>query len=195
MINPNFVIIGVILQLIGSWSYLIGTIKGTVKPNRVSWLLWSIAPLVAFAAEVGQGVGIQALTTFIVGFAPLIIFIASFVNKKSVWKLSKFDIACGAISLVGILLWCLTKVGNVAIIFSIMADAFASIPTIVKSYRDPDTESDTIFWFGFLNAVIGILAIGTWNFQQYGFPIYLVFVNLTLAILIRFRIGKKNLSR
>lgn len=95
MINPNFVILGVILQTLGSWSYLVDTIKGRVKPNKVSWLLWGIAPLIAFVAMIKQGVGITAFSTFIVGFIPLVIFIASFFNKKAEWNISKLDIFCG----------------------------------------------------------------------------------------------------
>lgn len=87
MLNENVVIIGVLLQAIGGWSYLVDTLKGSVQPNKVPWLLWSIAPLIAFVAEIKQGVGITALTTFIVGFVPLVIFIASFFNKKATWKL------------------------------------------------------------------------------------------------------------
>ncbi len=83
MINANFVFVGVFFQSIGGLSYLIDTVRGKIKPNKVSWFMWSLAPLIAFAAEVKQGVGIQSLTTFIVGFVPLIIFIASFVNKRS----------------------------------------------------------------------------------------------------------------
>jgi hypothetical protein len=80
MINQNFVILGAIIATIGSLSYLIDTIKGKVKPNRVSFLLWSLAPLIAFVAELKQGVGLQALMTFVVGFLPLTIFIASYFN-------------------------------------------------------------------------------------------------------------------
>lgn len=189
MINPNFVIVGVILQTIGSWSYLVDTIKGKVKPNKVSWLLWSIAPLIAFAAMIKQGVGITALATFIVGFVPLIIFIASFFNKEAEWKISKLDIICGVLSVLGLLLWLITKVGNVAIFFSIMADGLAAVPTIVKSYHYPETENSTIFLFGVLNSVIALLALSAWNFQSYGFPIYLLIVNIILVGLIKFRLG------
>jgi len=46
--------------------------------------------LIAFKAQIKEGVGIhQALLTFMVGFIPLIIFIASFINKKAYWKIGK----------------------------------------------------------------------------------------------------------
>jgi hypothetical protein len=189
MINPNFVIVGVILQVLGSWSYFLDTIKGRVKPNKVSWLLWSIAPLIAFAAMIKQGVGITALATFVVGFVPLIIFIASFVNKEAKWEIGKLDIICGLLSILGLILWLVTKVGNVAIFFSIVADGLAAVPTIVKSYQHPETENSTVFFFGLINSIIALLALSEWNFQSYGFPLYLLFVNFILAGLIKFKWG------
>lgn len=191
MINQNFVIIGVLLQVVGSWSYFLDTIKGKVKPNKVTWLLWSIAPLVAFAAMIKQGVGITALATFIVGFVPLVIFIASFFNKEAKWEIGKLDVICGILSILGLTLWLVTKVGNIAIIFSILADGLAAIPTIVKSFHFPDTENSTIFFFGVINSIIALLALVEWNFQSYGFPLYLLFVNLILATLIKFKWGLK----
>jgi len=98
------VFLGVGLQFIGGLTYLIDTVKGKIKPNKISWLLWSIAPLIAFFAEIKQGVGVQAFTTFIVGFVPLLVFLASFVNKQAEWKLSRFDLVCGALSLAGLAL-------------------------------------------------------------------------------------------
>jgi hypothetical protein len=47
MLHPNFVIIGTIISAIGTISYIIETVKGTVKPNRVSFLLWSVARMMA----------------------------------------------------------------------------------------------------------------------------------------------------
>lgn len=190
MINQNFIILGVIVQFIGGLSYLIDTVKGKIQPNKVSWLMWSIAPLVAFAAEVSQGVGIQSLATFITGFVPLLVFIASFFNRKAEWKLSTFDLTCGALSLAGIFLWYITKVGNVAIFFSILADGLASLPTIIKSYHKPESENDMVYLLGIANAGIALLVIPTWSFANYGFPLYLLIVQIILVLLIRFKLGK-----
>lgn len=189
MLNANFVIVGVIIQFIGGLSYLIDTVKGKVQPNKVSWLLWCIAPLVAFAAEVTQGVGIESLATFITGFVPLLVFTASFFNRKAQWKLTTFDMVCGGLSLLGIALWYITKVGNIAIVFSILADFLAAIPTIIKSYHEPETENDLVYLLGIVNAGIVLLVIPTWSFANYGFPLYLLFVQLILVILIRFKAG------
>lgn len=191
MLNPNFVFFGIFLMCVGGFSYLRDTIKGKIQPNRVSWFMWCLAPLIAFAAEVKQGVGIQSLATFIVGFVPLLVFISSFINKKAIWKLEKIDFICGILSLIGLSMWWITKIGNIAIFFSILADGLASIPTIIKSYQHPESENDLPYLFTVVNALIALLIIKEWNFQHYAFQLYLFIVYIFLFMLIRFKMGKK----
>lgn len=190
MLNENFVIVGAVLSLVGSITYLIATVKGKVKPNRVTWFLWSIIPFIAFVAQIKQGVGIQSLTTFMAGFTPLLIFFASFVNKNAYWKLGRFDIVCGVLSFIGILLWYITQVGNIAIVMSIIADALAAIPTIVKSYHAPETEDYKIYFLGAISAAITLLTIKIWSFAYFGWPLYTLILITFMAILIRFKLGK-----
>ena len=195
MINPNFVFLGVAISFVGGLSYVVDTLKGRTKPNRVSWFIWALAPLIAFIAELKHGVGIQALMTFIVGFNPLLVFIASFVNKKSEWKLGRLDMLCGALSLVGLVLWFISKNPNVAILFSILSDGLAGIPPIVKSYHFPETEN----YYGYLapaiSALITLATISVWNFAHYGFPIYIFFICTLLFVLIKFKVGKNFASK
>lgn len=77
--------------------------------------------------------------------------------------------------------------GNVAILFSIIADLLACIPTIVKAYHNPETENDLVFFFGVVNAALALLVITTWNFENFGFQLYLLFANSLIFALIRFR--------
>jgi len=191
MINPNWIYFGLAVQTFGGIGYLIDTLKGRVKPNKVGWLLWSIAPLIAFFAMIKQGVGMEAWATFIVGFLPLCVFIASFVNKKAYWEITKLDYICGGLSVLGLVLWMVTKVGNVAILFSIVADALASFLTIYKSYKKPETESHPVFTLGIINAAIGLLVIKDWNFQNYAFNLYILFDDILIAGLILTKIGPK----
>ncbi len=190
MLNENFVIVGVVIGFLGGLSYLIDTIKGRVKPNRVSYLLWALAPLIAFVAQLKEGVGIQSLLTFSVGFVPLSIFIASFFNKKSEWKLTRFDLVCGALSVAGLILWLITRIGIVAIIFSIAADALAGIPTVVKSYRFPETESAWPYFAASISAMFTLLTINQWSFAEYGFSLYILVLTLTISSLVQFKLGK-----
>lgn len=105
MINSNFVILGAVIFFLGSFGYILDTIKGKVRPNKVTWFIWALAPLIAFAAQLKQGIGRESILTFMVGFVPMLVFIASFVNKKSYWKIEKLDLLCGALSIFGLIAW------------------------------------------------------------------------------------------
>ncbi|MCK9424065.1 MAG: hypothetical protein M0Q38_15880 [Bacteroidales bacterium] len=195
MLNQNFIIIGALIGAVGSLAYLVDTVKGKVKPNRVSFLLWSIAPLIAFAAQIEQGVGLESLMTFSTGFLPLTTFIASFVNKKAEWKITKFDLVCGVLSILGLILWIVTKVGNIAITFSILADALAAIPTLVKAYRYPDTELAWPWIATVFGVILTLLTLNRLTFANSGFIIYILIVNTLIFSLVQFRIGEKIASK
>jgi hypothetical protein len=191
MLNQNFVIIGTIIGAIGSLAYLIDTVKGKVKPNRVSFLLWSIVPFIAFAAQIKQGVGLESLMTFSTGFLPLTTFIASFVNKKAEWKVTRYDLICGFLSIVGLILWMITKVGNVAIFFSIVADGFAAVPTIVKAYKYPDTELAWPWIATSFGVVLTLLTINGLTFANSGFIVYIFLLDTLIFSLVQFRVGER----
>ena len=191
MINENFVFLGAIIFFFGSIGYFVDTIKGKVRPNRVTWFIWSLAPIIAFIAQLKQGVEIhQSLLTFMVGFIPLIIFIASFINRKAYWQIGKLDIVCGVMSLVGLFLWYITGTGNIAIFFSIVADGLAALPTVVKSYKFPETENYFLYFTNAISAGITLLTIKVWNFETFSFSLYIFLLTSLLAILIKFKIGK-----
>lgn len=190
MIDQNWIYLGAALNLIGSVTYVVATVKGKTKPNRVTWFLWALAPLIAFGAMVGEGVSpLDGLMTFMVGFGPLMIFIASFVNEKSVWKITKFDVICGGLSVLGIIAWALTRTGNIAILFSVLADGLALLPTLVKSWKEPETENYVVFMNGAISAIITLLALKTYNFEHVAFPVYILAACSLLFVLIKFKIG------
>lgn len=191
MYQQILVITGIIINAISSLAYVIDTIKGKIQPNRVTYFLWSFAPLVAYAAQIAQDVGVQSLMTLSVGIFPLIIFLSSFLNKKAYWKLTLFDLSCGLLSFIGLFLWYITRIGNIAIVFSITADLLATLPTIVKGYRYPETE---IGWPWLLTSIGGLLtlvSIQHWNFANYGFPLYYTITMFFLFLTIHFKLGKK----
>ena len=191
MLDEKFVILGSIIFFIGGISYLIDTLRGKARPNKVTWFLWSTVPMIAFVAEIKQGVGIQSLMTFMLGFSPILIFLASFVNKKSGRKIGKFDIICGSLSVIGLILWQITKVDNLAIFFSILADSSAALPTIIKSYKAPETENYHIYLAAVFYSLITLGTIKIWNFAHWAFPAYIFLLNLILVGLVQFKLGPK----
>jgi hypothetical protein len=195
MLHSNFVIVGTLLGAAGTVAYLVSTVKGRVRPNRVSFLLWSAVPMIAFFAQIKQGVGLVALMTFSTGFLPFTVFIASFFNKKAEWKLTMFDLICGILSVVGLVLWLVTKVGNIAILFCIVADGLAAVPTVMKAYRYPDTEIAWPWIATVVGVILTLLTLSEWTFANSGFILYILFINILIYCLVQFRLGEKFHSR
>jgi hypothetical protein len=184
VINVHFVLVGALFNGIGSATYLFRTLRGSIQPNRITWALWALAPLIAFGAEISEGVGLVALLTFMAGFGPLLIFLASFANKASYWRLGRFDWTCAALSALALIGWAASGKADVAIILSISADLFAALPTLRKAYLRPDTESAVAFLAVGIGGVIATLSSPSISLRNAGFPIYIGCLGLTLAILL-----------
>lgn len=187
------VFVGALVQLITAFTYIKAMLGGKVKPNRVSWGMWSIAPTIATVAALSKGVGWAVLPVFMSGFQPFLIFVASFLVKDAYWKLSKFDYACGMLSVLALVLWAVTSIPEVAIVFAIASDGLAAIPTIVKAWHHAESENVTPFLAGLFNTITAFFAVTVWNFASLAFPSYLVIVNLFLIGSIVF--GKRPSNR
>jgi len=178
------VFVGALIAFIGAIGYVRDTLRGDTKPNRMTWFLWTLAPFIGTAAAVVDGVGWAVLPVFMAGFGPFMVFVASFVNKNAYWKLDKFDYGCGFLSIMALVLWALTNEPLVAIFLAIVADAFAAIPTLVKAWQHPETESANIFAASFFAALTSFAAIQYWSMAEYAFPAYLVAIKALLVFFI-----------
>ena len=191
MLDEKLALLGALIVLLADGKYLVNTLKGKTRPNKVSWLIWGIAPALAFSAEFKQNVGWPSLMTLSIAIVPFLIFLGSFLNKKSQWKITKFDIFCGSLSVIGLFLWQITQVGNIAIFFGILSDGFAFVPTYFKSWKHPESESYSAYLGSAISGLITLLIIKNWNFASYGFPLY-IFLSCSFAFaLIKFRLGIK----
>lgn len=183
MLPEYFAIVGALIASIGGLYYLYETIVGKSKPNRVTWLLWGVFPMVTFFAQRAQGVEGVSWVSFISGLTPILVVIASFLNKKAYWKTDARDYVCMGLGLIGISLWAITDSPNLAILFAILADVAAGIPTMIKAKKYPETESWQAFGISAFGFGIAILAVQQWDFQNAAFLVYLFCTNLLIAVL------------
>jgi hypothetical protein len=187
VLDPHFVIVGVLASMYGTSRYIIDTIRGDTRPNRVSWFLWGAAPLIVAAGEVEEGVGIAFLSTFWVGCGPLLIFASSFVNKNAYWKITTFDWFCAVVSVLAIAGLLVLRTGDTAILLGIIADVFASIPVLIKSWCAPESETSITYLIAAVSSVIRLLTVDTLTFANVAFPIYIFLLSLLLVYFIEFR--------
>jgi hypothetical protein len=124
----------------------------------------------------------------------LFILILTFFTKYAPWKIHLSDYLGGVLSMIAIFFWITVNDPARAILFLITADLFASLPTIRKAWKDPKTESLTVYALGILGNSIGLATLKTWNISTSGFSIYLIILGIIMIIAIMHRMITKKLS-
>lgn len=190
MLAAEFILIAIALRLLGGANYLLATWRGRVKPNAVTWFFWGIAPLIAFTAQIQEGVGIAAWMSLGLAVGPLAICCVSIIRRDARWKITRFDFACGLFAIAGLILWQLTDNPLIAIWFAIAADIAGGVPTIRKTYKRPDTEKPLPYFLTIVSMAITLLTIQTWNIASAAFPIYILLINIVL-----FTLGARRKSK
>ncbi len=195
MLPQQFVYVSIFTSLFAGFFYIKNTLLGKTKPNRISWFIWFIAPIIASFITFKNGGGISALPVFMAGFIPFLVFLASFKNKNAYWKLGKLDYICLLLSIVSMVSWLYFKEGVLATIFAILADAIAFVPTYIKSWNSPDTETVTPYISGVFNASLSFFTVPTLSFITAGFALYLFFGNLVEIVIVFIRRNKYDTKR
>ncbi len=186
------VILSALIGIAGVSIYIRDTLIGKTKPNRVSYFMWALAPFIATAAALSAHADMWAtVRIFLGGFFPFLVFVASFINPQSYWKLTLFDFVCGACALFALAVWGIVGSPQTAILFAAIGDGFASIPTLVKAWKHPETETGLSYAASFVSVLLVIPSIPRWDIENSAFQVYLFLCNgLLFLVVYRRHIGK-----
>ncbi|MFI5960039.1 hypothetical protein [Cryptosporangium sp. NPDC051539] len=187
MIDSNFVFLAFAFNVLGTSVYVRKALQGRVKPHLVTWTLWAIVPYIAFFAQISEGVHLPAFITLVAGLNPTCTLIVAVRSKSAHWKTSVFDVVCGVSAGLGVAMWCVFSDARYAIVFAILADALAAIPTFAKSFTNPESESSFQYACLAASALITLASLDVWSFASYGWAAYLAVLGIGLALTIRIR--------
>jgi len=184
MLPENIIYFAIFLNLIGHIIYIRSIIKGKAKPNLISWFFWSLAPFIGVFFQLKAGAGLSMLPIFIAGFGSLMIFIAAILTKNRFWKITNFDVYCGLFSALALIFYVLTHNLGISILFAILSDALAGVPTIIKTWNFPETENWAPYLLPIFSNLAGLLIIKNWSFPIYSFGIYFLIIDTTIIFCI-----------
>lgn len=172
--------IAIALRLLGGAGYIRSTLRGRTKPNPITWFIWGLTAAVAFFAQLQAGVGTQAWMTCALAVGPLIIFGISIKTSRNAAHFTAFNLWCGLLALVGIVLWQVTDNALLAIACCIVADICGSIPTVRKAYRHPHSEAPTPYLCSIVSMVLTLLTLHTYTVAAVAFPLYIMWINIVI---------------
>jgi hypothetical protein len=172
------------LAILSYYPYIKGILKGKTKPNRATFLIWTVIGVVEIISYLASGGGLASglLIAYTVGTG--LIFVMSI--KYGVGGGSLLDITCLLGALVGVLGWVITKNPHVALSLSIIAGMFGYLPTFKKVYLTPKTENTSHWVLCGVAAVFNIFAISKWSLFTASAPVYLLICDGALALLTLF---------
>jgi hypothetical protein len=179
MLPVWFIVVSLVIRLYSGGKYAVGVLKGIARPNPVTWFLWGLTSLIAFCAQSGD-LQAQSFVTLALGVTPIAVCVIAIAKNGLRAHCTRFTLMCGLSALVGIVLWQITDSPALAIVFAIVADILASLPTLSNAYDDPASEYSLPYLLSVISMVTTLLTIKSWIFTIYAFPLYMLCINVVL---------------
>jgi hypothetical protein len=181
------------LSLVCFVPYVITILQGKTKPNRATWWVWAINGSILCASYYLAG----AFNTIwiIVGSVIAQFTIAILSLKYGEGGCNRFDRTCLFGVGIAISLWWRFNSPLIAIVLTVAIDLLGALPTIKKSYHEPEKE-DFLTWALYLVAsLLNLLTIEHWSPHILAPPVYLVCLNIVIvALLLRPKMQAQSAS-
>jgi hypothetical protein len=170
------------ISLFGFVPYVIEILRGTTRPNRATWWIWTIVGAMLCSSFYASGARhtVWVGASYVIG--PLAIALLSLRYGEGGW--TRFDRHCLGASLLSLVIWWLARSPLVALIANIGIDLLGALPTLRKAYAEPEAES-LVSWIIFLIAdALNLCALSSWSIEASLYPLYLFALAGTVVVLL-----------
>ncbi|MDN5274685.1 MAG: hypothetical protein JWP06_586 [Candidatus Saccharibacteria bacterium] len=170
-----------IVGIIGYIPYIRDILKGSTRPDRASWLIWLLEYGALFIAQLDAGAG---NTLWIVGLQLIGVLSISILSYK--YGAGGFDRHSKLLLLVVCVvlgIWYFSSDPVLTILLLLAVELSATVLTTIKVYRQPSSETLTMWILDATAGAIGIVAVGTHKAPiLYLYPIALTLMGLSVVI-------------
>lgn len=181
-----FLILATLVTVGSVIPYARDILKGTTKPNIVSWITWTLLTGIATAAEIAAHEYVTAIFTGAAVLETAIIVVLGL--KYGYVKYTSFDVVCQLGAIVGIILWQLFNSPPVGVVASVLIDFIGALPTIRHSWKDPGEETWSTYALAGLGGALAIAALTDYNLTSLTYAVYIVLINAVLSFVIITRV-------
>lgn len=179
-----FGLLASLLTIGASIPYVFYIRKRSVQPHLLSWIGWGFITALGASAMMADGATWAAAILWANTLSCFTLAIFALWNKAGVWSTSKYDYIFFVFGVVGLILWQALNVPIIALICAIIADLFFGVPTIIKTYKNPSSESRIVWTFNFLAGIVGLFAVNNLSFHEFAYPAYLCLYDATVFLVV-----------
>lgn len=183
-----------LITLVAFFPYILSILKEKTKPNRATWSIWtvnSVLLLTSYRAE-----GAKETIWLAVAYTIGCVTIALFTIKYGIGGWTKLDRFSLVGSILAVISWII--IGPlVTFIASLLIDLLGFIPTIYRSFHNPEGE-DKISWImwlggGFLSLLLvdNIYVWQKWSIDTFIVAAYPAQITITTVIIVWFLFRQK----
>lgn len=169
------------LTIGSSVPYIRGTLVGTIKPTRSSWIVWTTLDTVTLCGMFVKGVANVQIETGLI----MSIFITASVlarTRSEPWGIK--EKAYLALGFLGIALWACTDNASWAIVISLAVIEFALYFTLETIWKCPLDEPPLPWFLGGLSGVPILLTMKTYSLVACAQPVLWLVNNWLVAAII-----------
>lgn len=176
-----YVAASAVLTFAAAVPYMIQTLRGTTKPQVVSWGIWTAITAIGGVAALAS----HQIPAAVLGLACAAecAVIAVLGLREQVYSFSRLDACCLAGAVAGLVLLLVARAAA-AIAATITADFIAFVPTIIHSWRMPSEETCSSYVLYAAGGALILLCADFRVFAAVAYPLYLVAADSTLACMI-----------
>ena len=191
MLEPYY--LGLLAQFILAVSivpYTISIFRGTVKPNRISWFIWSVLGFTFWLITPDSADQVTKMLTVIFWINPTLVFVLT-LFKGEYLKPDRLETFSLIIGLCAIVVWLIFRdsSGVLPTVIAIAADFCALLPTLRFVISAPDEETPLGWICFFLGSFIAIFGIEHHTMESLLLPVYMTIGGFLVVFpLIRYRI-------
>lgn len=177
-----------VVSVLGIIPYLRDIFRGTTKPERASWFIWSVLGSIAFFSQYAKGATDSLWMTGAQTLIVIVVFLLAI--RYGMGGFARRDIFALFAAAAGLVLWYFTQEAAIALFIVIFIDAIGSLLTAIKSYTAPHTETLITWLFAGAAGLFGMLAVGELNWILLAYPFYIFAANTIIAFAIM--LGKQK---
>lgn len=162
-----------VVGLAGYAPYVRDILAGKTQPDRTSWLIWTLEYAVLCAAQIAKGAGPALWLAGLQFVGVIIVYALSF--KYGVGKLDRHKAILLACICIALSTWFFSSDATLAIWILVAVEATGGLLTALKVYRDPGSETLTMWVLLSVAGGLGVFAIAPGNAGiLYLYPVFLI---------------------
>ncbi len=166
-----FALVAGLMVLLGAPFYLRDILRGHTRPERTTWLIWSVLAIIAFVSQLKLGARWSLVYIGLTAVGSLTVYLLSLRHGTDGWKGG--DKAALAIAGVGIALALAMRSAQMALFGVMLADFAGAVLTIQKAYRRPSSETTITWLLAGAAWVLTTLSAGSRRFDLIIYPLYM----------------------